>query len=100
MEPLFFSFSFAPYDRWGFIQKLEGEADEDAFLSMANKLDRRSDELKVNRAATGFSYCRRLMFFVSLFLCLFVCLFVFPKDAYCVNALRRSFTKRRTYNRS
>ena len=95
MEPLFFSFSFAPYDRWGFIQKLEGEADEDAFLSMANKLDRRSDELKVNRAATEFCYSHRLMF-----ICLFVCLFVFPKDGYCVNALRRSFTKLRTYNRS
>ena len=76
MEPLFFSFSFAPYDRWGFIQKLEGEADEDAFLSMANKLDRRSDELKVNRAATGFCCSRRLMF-ICLFVCLLVCLFAY-----------------------
>ena len=67
---------------------------------MANKLDRRSDELKVNRAAAGFSCSRRLMFlFFPSSDVLFLCLFVFPKDGYCVNALRRSFTKLRTYNR-
>ena len=48
---LFSLSSIARYDRWGFIQKLEGDADEEAFLSMANKLERRSDELKVSGEA-------------------------------------------------
>ncbi|KXJ27716.1 TBC1 domain family member 2B [Exaiptasia diaphana] len=38
----------APYDRWGFPQKLNSQ-DEDAFLSMANRLGRRSEEIKANR---------------------------------------------------
>lgn len=41
--------SIQPYDRWGFRQNLEGE-DEEAFLSMAKKMDRRSEELKVNKS--------------------------------------------------
>lgn len=42
---LFFFFpSIQPYDRWGFRQNLQGE-DEEAFLSMAKKMDRRSEEL-------------------------------------------------------
>nr|XP_058953743.1 TBC1 domain family member 2B-like [Pocillopora verrucosa] len=36
--------SIQPYDRWGFRQNLQGE-DEEAFLSMAKKMDRRSEEL-------------------------------------------------------
>jgi len=40
----------APYDQWGFHQKLESQ-DEDAFLSMANRLGRRSEEIKVNLTA-------------------------------------------------
>lgn len=40
--------SIQPYDRWGFRQNLEGE-DEEAFLSMAKKMDRRSEELKVHK---------------------------------------------------
>ncbi|XP_078382204.1 TBC1 domain family member 2B-like [Oculina patagonica] len=39
--------SIQPYDRWGFRQNLEGE-DEEAFLSMAKKMDRRSEQLKAN----------------------------------------------------
>ncbi|XP_020623256.1 TBC1 domain family member 2B-like [Orbicella faveolata] len=39
--------SIQPYDRWGFRQNLEGE-DEEAFLSMAKKMDRRSEELRAN----------------------------------------------------
>ncbi len=42
--------SIQPYDRWGFRQNLEGE-DEEAFLSMAKKMDRRSEQLKVNKQA-------------------------------------------------
>ena len=38
--------SIQPYDRWGFRQNLEGE-DEEAFLSLAKKMDRRSEQLKV-----------------------------------------------------
>lgn len=37
----------SPYDRWGFPQKLNSQ-DEDAFLSMANRLGRRSEEIKVS----------------------------------------------------
>ena len=46
---MFFLISIQPYDRWGFRQNLEGE-DEEAFLSMAKKMDRRSEELKVNKS--------------------------------------------------
>lgn len=46
---LIFDVSIQPYDRWGFKQNLEGE-DEEAFLSIANKMDRRSEELKVNKS--------------------------------------------------
>ena len=41
---IFFFASIQPYDRWGFRQNLQGE-DEEAFLSMAKKMDRRSEEL-------------------------------------------------------
>lgn len=44
--------SIQPYDRWGFRQNLEGE-DEEAFLSMAKKMDRRSEELKANMNASS-----------------------------------------------
>ena len=38
--------SIQPFDRWGFKQNLEGD-DEEAFLSLAKKMDRRSEQLKV-----------------------------------------------------
>lgn len=46
---LIFRISIQPYDRWGFRQNLEGE-DEEAFLSMSKKMDRRSEELRVNKS--------------------------------------------------
>lgn len=46
---LIFRVSIQPYDRWGFRQNLEGE-DEEAFLSMSKKMDRRSEELRVNKS--------------------------------------------------
>ena len=46
---LFSCVSIQPYDRWGFKQNLEGE-DEEAFLSIAKKMDRRSEELRVNKS--------------------------------------------------
>ncbi|XP_068737715.1 TBC1 domain family member 2B-like [Montipora capricornis] len=39
--------SIQPFDRWGFKQNLEGD-DEEAFLSLAKKMDRRSEQLKAN----------------------------------------------------
>ncbi|CAH3154885.1 unnamed protein product [Porites evermanni] len=39
--------SIQPFDQWGFRQNLDGD-DEEAFLSIAKKLDRRSEELKAN----------------------------------------------------
>jgi len=44
--------SIQPFDRWGFRQNLDGD-DEEAFLSMAKKMDRRSEQLKVNKTAAG-----------------------------------------------
>ena len=40
--------SIQPFDQWGFRQNLDGD-DEEAFLSIAKKLDRRSEQLKVNK---------------------------------------------------
>ena len=49
-QPFGFSFflSIQPFDQWGFRQNLDGD-DEEAFLSIAKKLDRRSEQLKVNK---------------------------------------------------
>ena len=44
----FLFFSIQPFDQWGFRQNLDGD-DEEAFLSIAKKLDRRSEQLKVNK---------------------------------------------------
>ena len=44
--------SIQPFDRWGFKQNLDGD-DEEAFLSMAKKMDRRSEQLKVNKQSYG-----------------------------------------------
>ena len=47
-QPFALSFSIQPFDQWGFRQNLDGD-DEEAFLSIAKKLDRRSEQLKVNK---------------------------------------------------
>lgn len=39
--------SIQPFDRWGFKQNLDGD-DEEAFYSVAQKMDRRSEQLKAN----------------------------------------------------
>ncbi|XP_001626296.3 TBC1 domain family member 2B isoform X2 [Nematostella vectensis] len=44
----------APHDRWGFVQRLESN-DEEAFLSMAHQLDRRSGEIKTNSESQDIS---------------------------------------------
>ncbi|XP_015771849.1 PREDICTED: TBC1 domain family member 2B-like [Acropora digitifera] len=40
-------YSIQPFDRWGFKQNLDGD-DEEAFYSVAQKMDRRSEQLKAN----------------------------------------------------
>ena len=55
--------SIQPFDRWGFKQNLDGD-DEEAFYSVAQKMDRRSEQLKVKEELHIFGFEN-----VSLFWC-------------------------------
>ena len=48
-------YSIQPFDRWGFKQNLDGD-DEEAFYSVAQKMDRRSEQLKVKEELHIFGF--------------------------------------------